>query len=107
VTAVGGSATRLASSFTSRGTPTITLRSLAHGGTGLASPGVARLKPTRRRKACVVGRTIDGKAVAAAVRGEVRERAARLAARGITPGLATVLLGDDRASQSYVGRKGR
>ena len=54
-----------------------------------------------------MGRTIDGKAVAAAVRGEVRERAARLAARGIEPGLATVLVGDDRASQIYVGSKER
>jgi methylenetetrahydrofolate dehydrogenase (NADP+)/methenyltetrahydrofolate cyclohydrolase len=54
-----------------------------------------------------VGRTIDGKAVAAAVRGEVRERAARLAARGTEPGLATVLVGDDRASQVYVGSKER
>ena len=54
-----------------------------------------------------MGRTIDGKAVAAAVRGEVRERAAQLAARGIEPGLATVLVGDDRASQIYVGSKER
>jgi methylenetetrahydrofolate dehydrogenase (NADP+)/methenyltetrahydrofolate cyclohydrolase len=54
-----------------------------------------------------VGRTIDGKALAAAVRGEVRERAAQLAARGIEPGLATVLVGDDRASQIYVGSKER
>ena len=54
-----------------------------------------------------MGRTIDGKALAAAVRGEVRERAAQLAARGIEPGLATVLVGDDRASQIYVGSKER
>ena len=55
-----------------------------------------------------MGRTIDGKAVAAAVRGEVRERAAQLlAARGTAPGLATVLVGDDRASQIYVGSKER
>jgi len=54
-----------------------------------------------------VGRTIDGKAVAAAVRGEVRERVARLAGRGIVPGLATVLVGDDPASQVYVGSKER
>jgi methylenetetrahydrofolate dehydrogenase (NADP+) / methenyltetrahydrofolate cyclohydrolase len=54
-----------------------------------------------------VGRTIDGKAVAAAVRGEVRERVARLAGRGIVPGLATVLVGDDVASQVYVGSKER
>jgi methylenetetrahydrofolate dehydrogenase (NADP+) / methenyltetrahydrofolate cyclohydrolase len=54
-----------------------------------------------------VGRTIDGKAVAAAVRGEVRERVARLAERGVVPGLATVLVGDDPASQMYVGSKER
>ena len=54
-----------------------------------------------------MGRTIDGKAVAAGVRGEARERAAQLAARGIEPGLATVLVGDDRASQIYVGSKER
>ncbi len=54
-----------------------------------------------------MGRTIDGKAVAAAVRGEVRERVARLAARGCVPGLATVLVGDDPASALYVGNKER
>jgi methylenetetrahydrofolate dehydrogenase (NADP+)/methenyltetrahydrofolate cyclohydrolase len=54
-----------------------------------------------------VGRTIDGKAVAAAVRSEVRERVARLAARGRSTGLATVLVGDDPASQVYVGSKVR
>jgi len=54
-----------------------------------------------------VGRTIDGKAVAAAVRGEVRERVARLASRGVVPGLATVLVGDDQASAVYVGTKRR
>jgi methylenetetrahydrofolate dehydrogenase (NADP+) / methenyltetrahydrofolate cyclohydrolase len=54
-----------------------------------------------------VGRTIDGKAVAAAVRGEVRERVARLAERGTIPGLATILVGDDAASQVYVGSKER
>jgi methylenetetrahydrofolate dehydrogenase (NADP+) / methenyltetrahydrofolate cyclohydrolase len=43
--------------------------------------------------------------VAAAVRGEVKERVARLAARGIVPGLATVLVGDDPASHLYVGNK--
>jgi methylenetetrahydrofolate dehydrogenase (NADP+)/methenyltetrahydrofolate cyclohydrolase len=68
---------------------------------------MARLKRSWHREACVVGRTIDGKAVAAAVRGEVRERAAHLAARGIEPGLATVLVGDDRASQIFVGSKER
>lgn len=50
-------------------------------------------------------RTIDGKAVAAAVRAEVRERVARLERAGMVPGLATVLVGDDPASAAYVGRK--
>lgn len=50
---------------------------------------------------------IDGKAVAAAVRNEVRERVVRLNARGIVPGLATVLVGDDPASTIYVGNKER
>jgi len=52
-----------------------------------------------------VGQIIDGKSVAAAVRGEVKERVVRLSARGIVPGLATVLVGDDPASQLYVGNK--
>lgn len=52
-----------------------------------------------------MGQTIDGKAVAAAVRSEVRERVRRLAERGVVPGLATVLVGDDPASHVYVGGK--
>ena len=52
-----------------------------------------------------MGQTIDGKAVAAVVRAEVRERVVRLAARGIVPGLAAVLVGDDPASLVYVGNK--
>ena len=52
-----------------------------------------------------MGHTIDGKRVAAAVRSEVRERVARLASRGVIPGLATVLVGDDPASHLYVGKK--
>jgi len=54
-----------------------------------------------------VGHTIDGKRVAAVVRSEVRERVARLASRGVVPGLATVLVGDDPASRLYVGNKER
>ncbi|HLY39265.1 MAG TPA: tetrahydrofolate dehydrogenase/cyclohydrolase catalytic domain-containing protein, partial [Candidatus Binatia bacterium] len=54
-----------------------------------------------------MGQIIDGKSVAAAVRGEVKERVARLAGRGVVPGLATVLVGDDPASHIYVGNKER
>ncbi|MBM4270156.1 MAG: bifunctional methylenetetrahydrofolate dehydrogenase/methenyltetrahydrofolate cyclohydrolase FolD [Deltaproteobacteria bacterium] len=50
-------------------------------------------------------RRIDGKAIAKRVREEVRERVAALAKRGIQPGLATVLVGDDPASAIYVRNK--
>lgn len=48
---------------------------------------------------------IDGKAIAAKVRDEVALQVAGLRARGIAPGLATVLVGDDPASAIYVGNK--
>ena len=48
---------------------------------------------------------IDGKALAQQVRSEVKERAAGLARAGITPGLATVLVGEDPASKIYVSSK--
>jgi methylenetetrahydrofolate dehydrogenase (NADP+)/methenyltetrahydrofolate cyclohydrolase len=54
-----------------------------------------------------MGAVIDGKAVAAAVKNDVRARVAALHARGIVPGLATVLVGDDPASQVYVRNKQR
>jgi methylenetetrahydrofolate dehydrogenase (NADP+)/methenyltetrahydrofolate cyclohydrolase len=51
---------------------------------------------------------IDGKAVAAAVRAEVKELTASLVAKtGITPCLAVVLVGEDPASQVYVRNKGK
>ncbi len=50
---------------------------------------------------------IDGKAVAAAVRAEVKAEADRLQAAGVQPGLAVVLVGDDPASQVYVRNKTR
>ncbi|MCU0781095.1 MAG: bifunctional 5,10-methylene-tetrahydrofolate dehydrogenase/5,10-methylene-tetrahydrofolate cyclohydrolase, partial [Akkermansiaceae bacterium] len=52
-------------------------------------------------------RILDGKAVAAAVLEECRAAAAPLMARGVTPGLAVVIVGDDPASQVYVGSKVR
>jgi methylenetetrahydrofolate dehydrogenase (NADP+) / methenyltetrahydrofolate cyclohydrolase len=50
----------------------------------------------------VAATIIDGKAVAARVRAEVAEEVARMET---APGLATVLVGDDPASQIYVGGK--
>ena len=49
---------------------------------------------------------IDGKAIAAKVRGRVAERVKTLAAKGIVPGLSVVLVGDDPASAVYVRNKG-
>jgi len=50
---------------------------------------------------------IDGIAIAAKVLEETRQRASELAARGIRPGLAVVLVGDDPASRAYVRSKDR
>src|SRR5262249_48220519 len=49
---------------------------------------------------------IDGKAIAADLRGQVADTVPRLAGdRGITPGLAVVLVGNNPASESYVASK--
>ncbi|ORC20239.1 bifunctional methylenetetrahydrofolate dehydrogenase/methenyltetrahydrofolate cyclohydrolase [Rothia nasimurium] len=50
---------------------------------------------------------LDGTATAAQIKSELAERVTRLKEQGITPGLATVLVGDDPASRSYVGGKHR
>ncbi|WP_285730039.1 bifunctional methylenetetrahydrofolate dehydrogenase/methenyltetrahydrofolate cyclohydrolase [Nocardiopsis sp. ATB16-24] len=50
---------------------------------------------------------LDGKAVAKSIREELSERVARLHDRGLTPGLGTVLVGDDPGSHSYVRGKHR
>jgi methylenetetrahydrofolate dehydrogenase (NADP+)/methenyltetrahydrofolate cyclohydrolase len=53
----------------------------------------------------VSAQIIDGKIVGAKVRQEVAAEAAALRARGVAPGLAVVLVGDDPASQVYVRNK--
>jgi len=50
---------------------------------------------------------LDGKALAAAIKTELRERVSVLAERGFVPGLGTVLVGDDPGSRSYVAGKHR
>lgn len=50
---------------------------------------------------------LDGKAAAAEIKDELRGRIAALKVKGITPGIATVLVGADPASQLYVGMKHR
>ena len=46
---------------------------------------------------------LDGKATAATIRAELGERVAALKDAGVTPGLGTVLVGDDPGSHAYVG----
>ena len=48
---------------------------------------------------------LDGEVVAAAIKDELRGRIAVLAERGITPGLGTILVGDDGPSLNYVSMK--
>ena len=50
---------------------------------------------------------LDGRATAAAIKTELKQRVGRLRALGVVPGLATVLVGDDPASQNYVRMKHR
>jgi methylenetetrahydrofolate dehydrogenase (NADP+)/methenyltetrahydrofolate cyclohydrolase len=48
---------------------------------------------------------IDGNALSRQLRAEVAQRATALKARGTTPGLAVVLVGDNPASPDYVRNK--
>lgn len=50
---------------------------------------------------------IDGRAIAKKVRADVSERTKRLAAQGIKPGLAVVMVGDDPASAVYTNAKAK
>src|SRR2546423_11797877 len=66
--------------------------SVTIGGSGARQPMTAKI--------------IDGKAIAAELRGKVADAVHRLARdRGFTPGLAVVLVGTNPASESYVGSK--
>jgi len=50
---------------------------------------------------------LDGRATAGAIKEELRERVAALRARGVVPGLGTVLVGEDPGSVAYVAGKHR
>lgn len=52
-----------------------------------------------------MGQLIDGKALAAQMREQMSDRVQELEAKGITPGLAVVLVGEDPASRVYVSMK--
>jgi len=56
----------------------------------------------------MTAKIIDGKAIAARIRQEIAEEVAALREKhGLVPGLATVLVGENPASQAYVRSKGR
>jgi len=50
---------------------------------------------------------LDGKALAASIKADLASRTSALKAKGVTPGLGTVLVGDDPGSHSYVAGKHR
>ena len=54
-----------------------------------------------------IARIIDGAAISRAIRDEVAEQVRALADEGVVPGLTVVLVGDDPASEVYVGGKTR
>ena len=53
----------------------------------------------------MTARLLDGKATLATIKAELTDRVAALVARGVVPGLGTVLVGDDPGSAWYVGAK--
>lgn len=60
--------------------------------------------------ACILGphmnaRVLDGTAIAAQIKAEVKDQVAELQAQGVRPGLAVVLVGSDAASEIYVRNK--
>jgi methylenetetrahydrofolate dehydrogenase (NADP+)/methenyltetrahydrofolate cyclohydrolase len=48
---------------------------------------------------------IDGKAISAATRADIKTQVDKLRAQGVTPGLAVIIVGDDPASRVYVNNK--
>jgi methylenetetrahydrofolate dehydrogenase (NADP+)/methenyltetrahydrofolate cyclohydrolase len=55
----------------------------------------------------MTAQTLDGELVAATIKAELAVRVQALADRGITPGLGTILVGDDGPSANYVAMKHR
>lgn len=73
--------------------PAISIREPEHAKTPLGTPQAARI--------------LDGKATARQIKAELAERVKAVKAKGVTPGLGTVLVGEDPASHSYVAGKHR
>ncbi len=73
--------------------------------TRLSVPPSLGRAPACGRLRHVATTTLDGKATAAAIRAELTDRVAALAAVGRRPGLGTLLVGDDPGSRWYVSAK--
>ncbi len=74
------------------------------------SAGAPGLEPGARssgRMGSMTAQILDGKATAAAIKSDLTARVAALKEKGVTPGLGTVLVGDDPGSQKYVAGKHR
>ena len=54
-----------------------------------------------------MAKIIDGKAISASKREEIKKEVEALVSRGVTPGLAVIIVGSDPASEVYVRNKGR
>ncbi|MDN5804804.1 MAG: bifunctional methylenetetrahydrofolate dehydrogenase/methenyltetrahydrofolate cyclohydrolase, partial [Microlunatus sp.] len=55
----------------------------------------------------MTAKILDGKALAAIIKADLAERARALSTQGITPGLGTILVGEDPGSRAYVAGKHR
>ena len=71
-----------------------------------ATIGTGSRHPARMR-AMTLPEILDGKATAAAIKSDLTARVAALKEQGVTPGLGTILVGDDPGSQKYVAGKHR
>lgn len=82
-----------------------------HGRLRLVTGGKGRPDWNRERvireDGSMTAQILDGKATAAAIKSDLTARVAALKEKGVTPGLGTVLVGDDPGSQKYVAGKHR
>src|SRR5690606_36382039 len=65
----------------------------------VAGAGVGTVTPNSAPMTAI---TLDGEALAASIKDDLRARVAALKERGVTPGLGTILVGDDGPSARYV-----
>src|SRR5262249_32635555 len=87
--------------------------SMESGSLAAGNWGTAAMEPRaggaagRRIMQHMPARILDGKALAASMRAALKQRVDALVRRGVTPGLAVILAGDDPASKVYVRNKTR